>query len=380
MKTNLYRLTPVLFGFFIMGFCDIVGISVSYVQRDFTLSDTASNLLTTMVFLWFLIFSLPSAMLMNRIGRKKTVLLAMIITVGALLIPMVEYSFATILTAFALIGIGNTILQVSLNPLLSSIVAPDKMASSLTTGQFIKAISSFCGPLIAAFAAAYFGNWLMMFPLFAGITLVSALWLIMTPVERVGTNPKQSSFKEITSLLGERYIFTIFIGVFLIVGIDVGMNTTIPKLLMERTATDIATAGWGTSLYFACRTAGTFLGAILLARYSVGRTFRASMIGTIVGIATLIFAHDYTLIMVAVGLVGLSAANIFSILFSYALGHKPEYANEISGLMIMGVVGGAIVPPIMGYCSDLWGQGAAIAVLLLSALYLLYISVRLKTK
>lgn len=363
-----------------MGFCDIVGISVSYVQQDFALSDGVSNLLTTMVFLWFLIFSLPSALLMNRIGRKKAVLLALVITVVALVIPVVDYSFATILAAFALIGIGNTILQVSLNPLLSSIVSPERMASSLTTGQLVKAVSSFCGPLIAAFAASYFNNWLMMFPLFAGITVLSALWLVATPVEEVRSVEKRISLKEICSLLGERYILAVFAGIFVIVGIDVGMNTTIPKLLMERTTADIAVAGWGTSLYFACRTAGTFAGAILLSRYSVGRAFKASMVGTIIGIVVLIFAGNHTIILIAVGLVGFSAANIFSILLSYALLHKPRYANEISGLMIMGVVGGAVVPPIMGYCSDLWGQGAAVVVLLLCALYLFFLSVNLNKR
>ncbi|HPR33185.1 MAG TPA: MFS transporter, partial [Prolixibacteraceae bacterium] len=173
---------PVLFGFFIMGFVDVVGISASYVKKDFALSDTLSNLLPTLVFLWFAVFSIPTGMLMNKLGRKNTVLLSMALTIAALMIPLFAYRFAWVLIAFALLGIGNTLLQVALNPLVSNVVRPDRLTSSLTLGQFIKAISSFLGPVIAGATAYALGNWKLMFPVFALVTLLSTLWLLLTPI------------------------------------------------------------------------------------------------------------------------------------------------------------------------------------------------------
>ncbi|RZJ98742.1 MAG: MFS transporter, partial [Flavobacterium sp.] len=118
-KDQIARIAPILFGFFIMGFCDVVGIASTNVKADFGLSDTMSNMIPVSLFTMFLFFSIPTGILMNHIGRKKTVLLSNAITVIAMFLPLVEYNFATCLVAFALLGIANTMLQVSLNPLLN---------------------------------------------------------------------------------------------------------------------------------------------------------------------------------------------------------------------------------------------------------------------
>ncbi|HEY4787263.1 MAG TPA: MFS transporter, partial [Bacteroidales bacterium] len=182
-KFSLTKVLPVLFGFFIMGFVDVVGIATNYVKKDFALSDTLSNLLPMMVFLWFLVFSVPTGLLMNKIGRRKTVILSGIVTSFAMIIPLVSYQFPVILIAFALLGIGNTILQVSLNPLLTNVVSKEKLTSSLTLGQFIKAIASFLGPIIAAAASGYLGNWKYIFPIFAVVTVISTIWLLSISIE-----------------------------------------------------------------------------------------------------------------------------------------------------------------------------------------------------
>ncbi|MCD8263594.1 MAG: MFS transporter [Tannerellaceae bacterium] len=169
-----------------MGFVDVVGIATSYVKQDFGLNDKLANLLPMLVFLWFAICSLPTGILMGKIGRKRTVLLSAGITTLAMLISLFRYSFPAVLTAFALLGIGNTILQVSLNPLLTDIVAEKKVTSMLTLGQFIKAISSFLGPILAGVATGTWGNWRLVFPVYAAATLLSFLWLQFTPRKRGG--------------------------------------------------------------------------------------------------------------------------------------------------------------------------------------------------
>ena len=383
-KTHtLSHLLPVLFGFFIMGFCDVVGVATSYVQQHFALSESLAGLIPSMVFLWFLLLAVPVAFWMNRIGRRRMVIVGNVITIVGMLTPLADYSFAACLIAFALLGIGNTILQVSLNPLLTNVVDGRALSSSLTAGQVIKAVSSFSGPFIATFAAATLGNWIWMFPIFAGASLISALWLLATPIQE-STAERSSSMGEVFSVLRDRKIRLLFLGIVAIVGIDVGLNTLAPKLLIERCGMPLESAGYGSSVYFFCRVIGAFTGTLLLTRLS-DRTYYFSHI--LLGLAVLgalYFAQSRYAILIALGVEGFAFSSIFAqlilfssskraaVIYSQALKHMPTRANEISGLMITGVFGGAVVPPLMGVLTDAVGsQAGSLAVLTLFALYLL---------
>lgn len=386
-ENSIAKLLPVLFGFFIMGFCDVVGITAMHVKEDLLGSyspefrDTLSNLIPVALFSMFLIFSIPTGMLMNKIGRKKTVLLSNIITIVAMFIPLIEYSFAMSLIAFALLGIANTILQVSLNPLLTNVVQGDKLTSSLTAGQFVKAVSSFCGPFIAAFAASMLGNWQYIFPIYAFITLISTIWLMATPIKEEAVTKKASSFGEVFSLLKDKTILFFFLGIVFVVGVDVGINTAAPKILMERAGLNSIEAGYGPSMYFAFRTAGAFIGAILLAKYSPMGIFKIITVTAVLALIALIFAADKIAIFALFAIIGLAIANVFSIIFSLALQSRPDKANEISGLMITGVFGGAVIPFIMGLTSDMIGsQVGSVVIILLSAAYLLLVAFPAKAK
>jgi len=348
------------------------------VKQDFRLSDTLSNLVPMMVFLWFAVFSVPTGLMMNRIGRRKTVLISMTFTIAAMLIPLLAYKFTIVLVAFALLGIGNTILQVSLNPLLTNVVPGDKLTSSLTLGQFIKAIASFLGPIIAGFAAGSLGNWKYIFPVFALVTLISSIWLFFTPIsEEQGKT--SSSFGSCFSLLKDKTILMLFLGILFVVGVDVGLNTSIPKFLIEKCQISLDKAGLGTSLYFIARTAGAFLGAILLVKLSARKFFIVSMLVAIIAMIVMINFTSLWPILAMIFILGFSVANVFSIIFSAALQRMPERANEISGLMIMGIAGGAIFPVLMGLASDSTAtQVGGLFVLFVALCYLLFSAIRIK--
>lgn len=377
-KQNQKAIYPILFGFFVMGFVDVVGIATNYVKVDFSLSDTLANLIPMMVFLWFAVFSIPTGILMGKVGRRNTVAIAMGVTAVAMLLPLFLYDFSFILLAFALLGIGNTMLQVSLNPMVASVVAPGKITSVLTLGQFIKAISAFLGPIVAGAAASYWGNWKLIFIVYAVTTVLSTLWLLLCVTGKEQKIEVNASFSTTLSLFKDRYITMLFLGILCIVGIDVGLNTSIPKLLMEQTDMPLSEAGLGTSLYFAARTAGSFVGALLLARYAAGRFLKGSIIVAVLSLALLLLIHIPWVMFVMIGITGLACSNVFSILFSYALQHKPERDNEISALMIMGVSGGALIVPAMGVVSDALGQVAGLAVLLLCMFYIGFVSFTIK--
>lgn len=352
MNKSFSKLLPVLFGFFVMGFCDVVGISTSYVQKDFGLNETVAGFIPSMVFIWFLVLSIPAAIVMNRIGRKNMVQVSNVITIVGMLIPFVDYNLVTCMVAFVLLGIGNTILQVALNPLLTNVVKGDALTSSLTVGQVVKAVSSFCGPFIAAFAASALGDWQYLFPIFAGITLLSALWLMATPIVEEPADAGASSMGAALALLKDKTILALFLGIFFVVGVDVGTNTVAPKLLIERAGMLVEQAGYGSSVYFVCRTAGALIGSILLVRISDVRYFRINIIAALAALVILYFVQGTVAILAMIGLVGFFCASIFSVIYSAALKSRPDKANEVSGLMIMGVFGGAVIPPLMGVMAD----------------------------
>jgi fucose permease len=381
MKKNTFILSllPIFFGFFVMGFVDVVGISTNYVKDEFNLSEAMSGFLPSVVFIWFFLLSYPTAVIMNKIGRKNTVLISMVVTIVGMFLPFFIFDKVTCYLAFALLGIGNTILQVSLNPLVSNMFNGKALTSALTGGQVVKAVSSFCGPLIATFAVRYLGNWQNIFPVFGSITIISAVWLLATSVPKEETAQTTGNpFK----LLSDTKILLFFLGIVAVVGIDVGTNMISKKLLIERLAYNNETANLGASMYFICRTVGAFIGTFLLAVMSARLYFRTNMIAALAFILLLAFIPVVSPVFVLgmIGAIGFTCSSIFSVIFSSAIQSMPEKTNEISGLMITGVVGGALFPPLMTQSTLLCNgaQMGGLLVLSVAAVYLLFLSLAIK--
>ena len=376
------KLVPIMLCFFAMGFVDLVGIASNYVKADLNLTDSEANIFPSLVFFWFLIFSVPTGILMNKIGRKKTVMLSLVVTFVSLLIPVFGDNYGVMLCSFSLLGIGNALMQTSLNPLLSNIISGDKLASSLTFGQFVKAIASFLAPYIAMWGATQamptFGlGWRVLFPVYMVIAVIAVLWLGATPIEEEKPD-KASGFVSCLKLLGSPFILLCFLGIMCHVGIDVGTNTTAPKILMERLGMTLDEAGFATRLYFIFRTLGCFSGAIILQKVSARSFFVVSVICMLLAMAGLFVSDAEAVIYTAIALIGFGNSNIFSIIFSQALLAVPEKKNEISGLMIMGLFGGTVFPLFMGFASDAMGQDGAVAVMTVGVIYLLFYTLKIK--
>ena len=314
MKKSL----PVLFAFFVMGFCDIVGISSDYVQRSFGWSPVMTGFVPSLVFIWFLFLGIPVGNQMNKWGRKNTVLLSMGITVVGMLLPLLTYNSITCMLAYALLGIGNAILQVSLNPLLNNVVSDGRLlTSSLTAGQVIKALSSLVGPEIVLLAVNYGGEdkWYYCFPLLGLITLLSALWLMLTPIQRETPSAEQQvSLSSSFALLKDNTILLLFLGIFFIVGVDVATNFISSKLMAMRFGWSESQVKFAPQTYFFCRTVGAFIGVFALARMSSIRYFRVNILCCIASLLVMIVWHNAMVNMVCIGAVGFFASSVFSII------------------------------------------------------------------
>ena len=383
-NTNLKAL-PVLFGFFIMGFCDIVGITSDYVQRHFNWSSEMTGFVPSMVFLWFLFFGIPVGNWMNTWGRKNTVLVSMVLTMLGMALPLVIYNSVTCMAAYALLGIGNAILQVSLNPLLSNVITNKKlMTSSLTAGQVIKAASSLIGPEIVLLAVHYWGidKWYYCFPILGFITLLSAVWLLITPIEREEMVGQRDglSMRDTFTLLGNRTILLLFLAIFFIVGVDVAVNFISSKLMSMRFGWTAEQVKYAPQIYFLCRTIGAFIGTFLLTRIAEIKYFRVNILMCVVVLLLLMFIDDSVVDILCIGAIGFFGSSVFSIIYSMALQTRPDKANQISGLMITAIAGGGVVSPIIGFAMGRMGVIGGVGVILLCILYLTYCAFGIGTK
>lgn len=380
-KNNLSKLIPVMLCFFAMGFVDLVGIASNYVKEDLNLSDSMANIFPSLVFFWFLIFSVPTSLLMNKIGRKNTVLVSLLVTAVSLFIPIFGEDFYVMLIAFSLLGIGNALMQTSLNPLVATVMQGGNLASTLTFGQFVKAIASFMAPYIAMWGAQAsiltFGlDWRILFPIYLIIGVLATLLLYITRIEEPSTEGKPSSFMGAIKLLGTPLILLCFLGIMCHVGIDVGTNTTAPKLLIERLGMTLNEAAFATSLYFIFRTIGCLTGSFILQKVS-NRTFLLiSVVMMALAMAGMWMGTEQWVLYAAIALVGYGNSNVFSLCFARALDAAGDKQNEVSGLMIMGLFGGTLFPLLMGFASDAVGQAGAVAVMAVGVAYLFFFYTR----
>jgi MFS transporter, FHS family, L-fucose permease len=374
-KVSLRYVTPVLMSFFVMSFCDLVGIGVDRVKLDFSLSNALAQLIPSAVFLWFFILSVPVGILQGRLGKRNVLNLGMLITAGGLFIPLIYYSFSSVLFAFALLGIGNTIVQVSANPLLVDVVPASKRSSFLSLSQFIKAVGSMIAPPLAGWTAAQFGDWKIIFIAFGLVSLLAVGWLALTPLEELKNLENRPTFRSSFRLLLNRYILMMVAGIFLVVGIDVGINAFSGQFLLDKFSSDRMLAESARSLYFLGKMIGTFGGAIMLVRFSSPKFLFWSSVTGLISILFLLVAPSDLAALIIIFIIGVGVANIFPLIFSLTVEKYPLRANEISGLMIMAVSGGAVLPPLMGWISDMSGQVIwGMLLLPASAGYLVFVS------
>ena len=358
--------------FYVMGFVDLVGVATGYVKQDFGLSDSVAQLLPSMVFIWFALLSIPTGIFQDRKGKRFTVNIGMAITGLGMIFPIIHYSYLTVVIGFMILGIGNTIIQVSANPLLLDISSKDSKAANLSLSQFIKAIASMLGPIIVAGLARFTGNWKLIFPIYAIVSLLTVFWLQSVKIEESKPEKSPATLKSVFTLLKNPFIAIMVLSVFFMVGFDVGMNSNIANFLSTKFSINLESASVGISIYFASLMAGRFLGAILLRKIESELFLIVSVLLTIIGLAGIIFSGNLNVTRVLIFITGFGFSNIFPLVFAIAVERRPDSANEISSLIILAVCGGAIIPPIMGIFTEYFGVSAIIYTLIACILYVSY--------
>ena len=379
-KTKTHKLLPVLLSFIVMGFVDIIGVATGYIKQDFDLTNFAVQFLPMMVLLWFFVLSVPAGILQDKLGKRKMLNIGIWIQAFGMVLPFIHYSFPMMFVAFLMLGVGNTLIQVSTNPLLQDVSPPEKLSSLLSTGQFIKAIISFAGPLITTFLATRFGDWKLIFAVYGVTSIIVAIWLGSTPIQESKPEREPATFKSCFSLLKNRFIFLMTLSIFLIVGAEVAINTNIANILMVKFGVTLERAVIGISIFFAGEMVARLIGAILLNWIKPRPFLLLISFIALAGIVGVLISPGYIVALLFIFLIGLGAGNMFPVIFTLALEKMPNRSNEISGLLVMAISGGAFIPPIVGFVSTVVTPLASMFVIGLCMLYVLWISLYVKKR
>jgi len=344
---------PVLLSFFVVSFVDLVGTGVDELKQNSNTPEYLLQLIPFVAFIWFFLLSVPSGIWQAKIGKKRVLNVAILITAIGLFVPILGNNLPVILVAFSLLGIGNTIMQVAANPLLIDVVPDDRASSYLSFSQFMKSLGSMIGPFVAAvvgpFLAHLFGyegagTWRFGLYLFGIISLLSFFWLSITKIEEKSENQEKVSILSCFKLLSIRYIALMVLGIFAVVGIDVALNSNIGTFLHLKLGIGEEAAKYGKSVYFFAKMIGTFAGAIILMKWDPKKILGISSILAIVAVIALSITSNEIAAWIFVGLISLGVSNIFPLIYSLAVGNYPNRSNEISGLMMMAISGGAFFP------------------------------------
>ena len=371
---------PVFLAFLAMGFGDAVGPFVGLARQQFQLSNFMAQMVPLVGFAMFGLFSIPMGLYQDRKGKKFILLLGLAIMLAGILIPSAIglTTFPVFLFTILLLGAGATTLQVAGNPVMRDVSPEGKYARNLSLGQFVKAIGSLSGPLIPVIADRVAGkSWRVIFPIYAVALAVTLIFVFTLRLEeQKAPDRKPATFRSALALLRNGYVAMMVFGIFLYVGAEVCVSSGIPLYLQDRFGLDINRVGLlGTGLFFLALTIGRFSGGVLLNWLKAGTFFLITCAVSVLGLLC-IFAPSRTVATLGFVLIGLGFANIFPLIFATTVEHLPQEANALSGLMVTAIVGGAVLPPIMGFLADkLHSTQLAFLVPLAAILYICVVAV-----
>ncbi len=370
------RTFPIFLAFLAMGFADAVGPFVSLAKAEFQLSNAVASMIPFVGLSMFGLLSIPVGLVQDRKGKKFVLMTGLLVALLGLLNASFGLdSFARFLLTILMLGAGAAILQVAGNPIMRDVSAEGKYARNLTLAQFVKAIGSLSGPMIPVIAAKYFGaDWKVVFPIYAVSLLIAVIAVAGLKVDEKTSKDKAATFASCLALLKNPYVLAMVGAIFFYVGAEVSVSAGIPLYLKERFVIDINKVGLlGTGLFFTALTIGRFSGGVILNWVSPRKFFMLTCALSILGLAGL-FIPNATVAVACFFVAGLGFANIFPLVFSIAVDSMPEHTNELSGLMVTAIVGGAILPPLMGLVADASSVQTSFLVPLAAILYITWAS------
>ncbi|MGV8091091.1 MAG: sugar MFS transporter [Mangrovibacterium sp.] len=383
---------PVYLIFLSMGMVDAASPMVSLARESFTLPITLAALLPFTGYLMFGVLAIPMGILQDK--KRKVFILntGLVIMLIGLMIPVLSgmygnmvvnstslRQFYWILLAVLFIGAGGSIMQVGGNPFIRDISEEGDYSKNLSMAQSFITIGSSFGFLLPALLYNLLGlDWSILFPVYAAIVLTALFWFNMTRIKEVKQKrTHHASLKSSVSLLKDRYVLAMVTGIFIYCGVEVAIASHVPILLTDKFMFSLEKIGllisW--SLFYLPIFLGRFLGAFILRSVTPDRLLLYTGVLSFLGILIILLFDSLIVVLIGVLFAGFGFANIFPLLFSITIDKKPEYQNELSGLMVTMIVGGTFVPVIMGSVADIGTITLSFIVPLACTGYILFLGI-----
>lgn len=357
---NFYKSTPIFLAFLCMGFGDVVSPLSALLKDEFALSHTASQLVTFLGFIMFGLLSVPMGIYQGRKSKKFVLQIGLVVAFLGLLVPTVFGfdEFGLLLVSVLFLGAGAAVLQVAGNPIMRDVSPEGKFSRNLAFGQFIKAIGTLSGMLIPVAAVKWWGlDWRILFPIYSIGLFITVFFLAITKIKESKIDESNyPTMKSCLALLKNKYVLSMVLGIFFYVGAEVSLFSKIPIYLQEIYDFDLKTWGLlGSAFVVLAILIGRFSGGIVLNWISARQFLIISTFTALIGMIGL-YVPVKGIAIAAIFISGLGFANIFPMIFSIAIDKMPDRSNELSGLMVTAIIGGAFVPMLFSAVADITGS------------------------
>jgi len=397
MKKSTILVGLILIIFFVISFLtNIIGPLVPDIIQSFGLSLTMAAFLPFAFFVAYGVMSIPSGILIEMYGEKKVMVFAFLISsLGAFLFALNAHYIFYLVSLF-FIGTGMAMLQVAINPLLRAIGGEKDFAFNSVLGQLFFGLASFLSPLVYSYVVINSSDsvqdsswitqllqkitipnfeWISLYWIFAIISLLMVLVLLMVkfPMVERKEDEKAGALATHLMLLKQPMVLLYFFAIFCYVGTEQGIANWISQFLSVYHDIDPQTQGAKTiSNFWGMMTLGTLLGLVLLKFLDSRKVLIVTSVASIVALFIGLFGNS-SQALIAFPAIGFFIATMWSIIISLALNSVAEAHGSFSGILVTGIVGGAVIPLIVGALGDVYGLRIGMVFLFSTLLFILSI-------
>jgi fucose permease len=387
----------VMLTFFVISLVtNVIGAINPDVGQSFGLSLTSVGLLAFAFFVAYGVMSIPSGMLVERFREKPVMLGAFGLALAGALFISLWPSYPVFLLSLFLIGAGFAALQVVINPLLRVSGGEEHYAFNSVLAQLVFGGASFLSPFIYSYFVRNIGRpgaesmpliglmtrlvgpglaWVSVYWVFAAVLLlmVAVLALVRFPVVVRKDEERAGAWATHKSLFRDRTVVLFFLGIMAYVGTEQGVSFWISKFLKTYHGLDPQTVGASrVALFWLLMTVGGVLGLVLLKVMDSRKVLLGFTAAALVFLTLALFGPAaWALVMFP--LMGFAASVMWPVIFSLALNSVPSHHGSFSGILCTGIIGGALMPPLIGFLGGLLGLRQGMFVLYLTLGYILSI-------
>jgi len=397
MKRSNTIVVLILLVFFVISFLtNILGPIIPDIINSFDLTVGLAGFLPFSFFVAYGIMSIPAGLMQEKYSGKMVMIMAFgLACSGALLFGLLP-RFTVALPSLFLIGIGMAMLQVVINPLLRVAGGEDRFAFNSVLAQLFFGSASFLSPMLYSYLVknVHTGNqsllirlsnqlvpeqlgWVSLYWIFAAVALVmiAVIGLVRFPGVELKEDERIQTGGALRSLLKNPHVILYFIGIFCYVGSEQGIANWASKFLQEYHGIDPATKGASVISYFwGLMTVGCLLGLLLLKIFDSRSVLIFFTAGAILSLLASLFGPT-SVALYSFPLCGFFASVMWSVIISLALNSVPLHHGTFSGILCTGIVGGAVVPLIVGGLAELAGLRYAMLFLFITLGYVLSIGI-----